>query len=137
MLRSLLIDSFGFVSNFRRCFFLWDLRRWSRPPTSMLCRSKRDDRWCAFKCFTFISMNCIMHDLLFVEWCLFIYWCMLLMEWCMFIHLANVFFYMYDMRIYIRSWFCGRGPKFIWGQFAGHVRARQVDSPSAFLFVPK
>jgi hypothetical protein len=48
-------------------------------------------------------MNCIMHDLLFVEWCLFIYWCMLLMEWCMFIHLANVFFYMYDMRIYIRS----------------------------------
>ena len=33
MLRSLLIDSFGFVSIFWRCFFLWDLRRRSRPPT--------------------------------------------------------------------------------------------------------
>jgi hypothetical protein len=27
-----------------------------------------------FECFPFISMNCIMHVLLFVEWCLFIYW---------------------------------------------------------------
>jgi hypothetical protein len=28
------------------------------------------------ECFPFINMNCIMHVLLFVEWCLFIYWCM-------------------------------------------------------------
>jgi hypothetical protein len=33
VLRSLLIGSFGFVSIFRRCFFLRDLRRRSRPPT--------------------------------------------------------------------------------------------------------
>jgi hypothetical protein len=28
-----MIDSFGFVSIFRRCFFLYDLRRRSMPPT--------------------------------------------------------------------------------------------------------
>jgi hypothetical protein len=36
MLRSSLIDSFGFVSIFWRCFFLWDLRQRSRPPTIII-----------------------------------------------------------------------------------------------------
>jgi hypothetical protein len=60
--------------------------------------------------------------LLFVEWCLFIYWCM--------------FFFVCMMCESIRSWFCGRGLEFVWGRFAGHVRAMQVDSPSAYSFLP-
>jgi hypothetical protein len=44
--------------------------------------------------------------------------------------LVYVFFYMYGMRIDIRS--CGRRTKLVRVRSAGHVRARQVDSSSAY-----